>query len=214
MKNSLSGKYSTLLFDLDGTLLDSFTVHYEVYEIMFAHFGIQITREAFLSSYSPNWYLTYEAMGLPKKHWEPANLIWVNEAEKRTPELFPGTLETLATLFEHYVLGLVTSGSKSRVIKDLGRTGIERFFKTIVTGDDIKEPKPSPEALELALRAIDKRPEEVVYIGDAYADYEMAKAAGVHFIGVSSAFASLRFDDPDYAIHPLTELPSLLGVHR
>ena len=213
MKNSLSGKYSTLVFDLDGTLLDSFSVHYEVYEIMFAHFGIQITREAFLSSYSPNWYLTYEAMGLPKEHWEPANLIWVKEAEKRTPELFPGTLETLAILFEYYVLGLVTSGSKSRVIKDLGRTGIERFFKTIVTGDDIKEPKPSPEALELALREMDKRAEEVVYIGDAYADYEMAKAAGVHFIGVSSAFASLRFDDPNYAIHPFTELPSLLGVH-
>ncbi len=37
MKNSLSGKYSTLVFDLDGTLLDSFSVHYEVYEIMFAH---------------------------------------------------------------------------------------------------------------------------------------------------------------------------------
>jgi phosphoglycolate phosphatase-like HAD superfamily hydrolase len=96
------------------------------------------------------------------------------------------------------------------VIKDLGRTGIERFFKIIVTGDDIKEPKPSPEALELALRKIDKRAEEVVYIGDAYADYEMAKAADVHFIGVSSAFASLRFDDPEYSIHPITDLPGLL----
>jgi beta-phosphoglucomutase-like phosphatase (HAD superfamily) len=99
MMSSLAGKYSTLMFDLDGTLLDSFSVHYEAYEIMFAHFGIQITREAFLSSYSPNWYRTYEAMGLAKEHWEPANLIWVKEAEKRTPELFPGTLETLATLF-------------------------------------------------------------------------------------------------------------------
>jgi HAD superfamily hydrolase (TIGR01549 family) len=198
------------MFDLDGTLLDSFSVHYEAYEIMFAHFDIQITREAFLSSYSPNWYLTYEAMGLAKEHWEPANLIWVKEAEKRTPVLFPGTLETLATLVEHYVLGLVTSGSKSRVIKDLGRTGIERFFKTVVTGDDITEPKPSPEALKLALRKVDKRADEVVYIGDAYADYEMAKAAGVHFIGVSSAFESLRSDDPDYSIHSIAELPSLL----
>lgn len=58
-------EFKAVLFDLDGTLLDSFSVHLEVYEIMFARFGIQITKESFLRAYSPNWYETYEVMGLP-----------------------------------------------------------------------------------------------------------------------------------------------------
>jgi len=201
-----------VLFDLDGTLLDSFSVHYEVYEVMFARFGIQITKDSFLSTYSPNWYETYRAMGLPKEHWDAANSYWVEEAEKRSPELLPGAYETLTRLYEHFTLGLVTSGSKRRVLKDVDRTGIRAFFKTIVTGDDIHTPKPAPESLELALRSLGMGATEAVYVGDAFADYEMAKAAGVHFIGVSSSFANLNSDHANYELHPITGLPGLLST--
>ena len=66
VSNLMTNKFTALLFDLDGTLLDSFSIHFEVYEKMFAHFGIQINKEKFLNTYSPNWYQTYEAVGLPK----------------------------------------------------------------------------------------------------------------------------------------------------
>ncbi len=199
-----------VLFDLDGTLLDSFSIHYEVYEVMFSRFGIQITKERFLSTYSPNWYETYRAMGLAQEHWGAANSCWVEEAEKRNPELLPGVHETLTRLHRHFTLGLVTSGSKSRVLKDVERTAIRAFFKTIVTGDDIHTPKPSPESLELALRSLGLGPDEVIYVGDALADYEMAKAAGVHFLGVSSSFANLNSNHAGYELHPITDLPELL----
>ena len=209
----LGGKeFKALLFDLDGTLLDSFSVHYEVYEIMFARFGIQITREKFLSTYSPDWYQTYQAMGLPREDWGAANLCWVEEAEKRAPKLLPRVQETLTRLHQHYALGLVTSGSKSRVLKDLERTGIGPLFRTVVTGDDIQAPKPSPEGLELALWSLGARPNEAVYIGDAEADYEMAKAAGVYFIGVSSAFASLSSAHPGHQVDAITDLLNVLGA--
>lgn len=210
--NIMSDEFKALLFDLDGTLLDSFSVHYETYKIIFARFGIQTTKEKFLSTYSPNWYQTYEAMGLPKENWNSANSYWVEEAEKRTSELFPGVRETLTKLFESYALGLVTSGSKSRVMKDLKRTGIGHLFTSVVTGDDIHKPKPSPEGLELALLDLRVQPNEAVYIGDAYADYEMAQAAGVSFIGVRSAFTNLNSNDPSYRVYPITDLPSLLRV--
>lgn len=204
--------FKGVLFDLDGTLLDSFSVHYEVYEVMFARFGIQITKDSFLSTYSPNWYETYRAMGLPEEHWGAANSCWVEEAEKRTPELLPGVYETLTRLHQRFTLGLVTSGSKRRVLKDIERTGIRAFFKTIVTGDDIHTPKPAPEGLELALRSLRMGPSEVVYVGDALADYEMAKAAGVHFLGVSSSFANLNPDHADYGLHTISGLPRLLSA--
>ena len=137
-----------LLFDLDGTLLDSFSVHFEAYRVMFSRFGIEVDEEKFLSTYSPNWYHTYEALGLSREVWNTANLYWREEVGKRSADLLPGAKETLTKLSESYTLGLVTSGSKSRVMSDLERTGISPLFRTIITGDDIRTPKPSPEGLE------------------------------------------------------------------
>lgn len=195
-----------LLFDLDGTLLDSFPVHFAAYQLMFARFGIDITEESFLLSYSPNWYYTYQHMGLPEELWPEANSCWVEEAEKRPPELFSGTKETLVRLSDSYRLGIVTSGTKSRVIRDLKRTGIESFFEVLITGDDVEQPKPAPEGLHLALDKLGLRTSESAYIGDASADYEMALAAGVHFVGIPSAFASLKPDHPCFKVQGITDL--------
>lgn len=214
MNNKTLQNINTLLFDLDGTLLDSFAIHLEVFKTTFAQFGIQLTEEEFLKTYSPNWYKTYEALGLRKEDWKSADTFWLQEVEKKTARLFPGVKETLLKLSAHYTLGLVTSGSKIRVDRDLKATGINHFFKTIVTGDDIETSKPSPEGLELALRNLSKQPDEAIYIGDSSADYEMAKAAGVYFIGVNSEFDSLSSNHPDYNIHSITDLPKLMGAQR
>ncbi|MBK9096592.1 MAG: HAD family hydrolase [bacterium] len=203
-----------ILFDLDGTLLDSFPVHYEVYEVMFERLGIQINKEKFLSTYSPDWYKTYEAMELPREKWELANSYWLEEAEKHSPSLFTDVHNVLEILSKKFAVGLVTSGSRTRVMNDLQRTGIKHLFKTIVTGDDIKNPKPSPEGLNLALNNLKLKANEAMYIGDTSIDHEMAKAGRVFFIGVNSEFRSLNTNHPEYSIHSITELPELLGIEH
>jgi len=208
----MESRPKAVLFDLDGTLLDSFPVHYAAYEMMFSHFGIEVSKERFLSSYSPNWYRTYEEFGLAKEHWESANSIWLEAADRHLPELFPGVVEVLIRLSKTYKLGIVTSGSKSRVTKDIDRLEIASHFTTVVTGDDINHPKPAPEGLEIALRELSISPAEAVYVGDAHADFEMAKAAGVQFYGVLSEFANLTHGHPEYDIHAITLLPGLLGA--
>ncbi|HBR58469.1 MAG TPA: hypothetical protein DEA22_13530 [Blastocatellia bacterium] len=202
-----------VLFDFDGTLLDSFSVHYAAYEAMFDRFEISISREMFLSSYSPNWYKTYEAFGLEPENWEKANSIWLEEADKHLPELFPGVREVLELLKPKFRMGIVTSGSRSRVARDIRRIGIESFFETIITGDDIVKPKPAPESLELALSELSLPPNQALYVGDAHADFEMARAAEVRFIGVPSEFANLDAEHPEYQILPITHLPTSLGLN-
>jgi len=201
-----------VIFDLDGTLLDSFSVHYQVFETMFAAFGIHIQKEKFLESYSPNWYEIYKAMGLPQDQWQAANDLWLEEAQKRAPLLFGETVGVLSKLQGRFSLGLVTSGSKNRVEKDLNRNDIKKYFETIVTGDDIHNPKPHPDGLEIAMRELGVTPKETVYVGDAYDDYRMAAQAGVTFIGVPSEFASLNRNNPEYPIFNLKEIPVLLGL--
>ena len=211
INNSLQN-INTLLFDLDGTLLDSFSVHLEVFKTTFAKFGIQLSEEDFLSNYSPNWYKTYEALGLRKEDWAEADALWLKEVENKKALVFPGVRESLSTLNKYYTLGLVTSGSKVRVERDLKATGINHFFKSVVTGDDIKTPKPSPEGLELALQNLIKQADEAVYIGDSSADFEMAQDAGINFIGVRSEFDSINPAYPDYLIQSINELLGLMGI--
>ena len=120
---------NALLFDLDGTLLDSFSVHLEIFKTTFAQFDIQLSEEDFLKTYSPNWYETYEAFGLRKEDWKAADSFWLKEAEKISAQLFPGVKEILLKLDKYFTLGLVTSGSKSRVERDMRATGINILLK-------------------------------------------------------------------------------------
>ena len=201
-----------LLFDFDGTLLDSFAAHFAAYRHMFARFDISLTKEQLLATYSPNWYETYRLLGLPQAVWEQADAYWVEAAAQQTAHLFPGVKETLTQLHGRFALGLVTSGSKPRVLADLERTGIAALFQVVVTGDDVEAPKPDPEGLIQALRALALQPHEIVYVGDAPADYEMARALDVAFVGVPSAFARLHESQPFPRVPSVTALPSWLGI--
>ena len=201
-----------LLFDFDGTLLDSFAVHFAAYQRMFARFDIFITKENLLGAYAPNWYETYRLLGLPEAVWPQADAYWVEVAAEQTASLFPGVKQTLRHLHDRFALGLVTSGSKPRVLADLEREGIAALFQVVVTGDDVAAPKPDPEGLIRALAALALQPHEVVYVGDAPDDYAMARAHEVAFVGVPSAFAGSH-DGQSYPRLPsVTALPSWLGI--
>jgi HAD superfamily hydrolase (TIGR01509 family) len=151
-----------------------------------------MTEEAFFAIYSPNWLETYERAGLPREQWEAADEVWMAVALSEHAALFPGAAEALARLKARYRLGLVTSGSKERVMGDLDRTGLSPFFEVIVTGGDVTRPKPDPQGLRMALEAMGLAPEQALYIGDAQADCEMSARAGVRFVGVPSRFGSLK----------------------
>ncbi|PID85335.1 MAG: hypothetical protein CSA11_05795 [Chloroflexi bacterium] len=201
---------STLLFDLDGTLLDSFAAHYKAYQIMFPQFGIEVSEAHFFANYSPDWYHTYRMVGLPEDQWQDADRVWLEAVADINCELFPNTLSMLTKLAQTYLLGLITSGSKSRVQRELKYTGLDQFFPVVVTGDDVDRPKPDPQGLQMALSAMGKPGEGAVYIGDTVVDYEMATMAGIPFVGVNGRFQSFPLDADFPRIDCLSELPALL----
>ena len=96
------------------------------------------------------------------------------------------------------------------MLADLEREGIAALFQVVVTGDDVEAPKPAPEGLIRALDAVGLRPREVIYVGDAPADCEMARALDVVFLGVMSAFVEARETPPYPRVPSVTALPSLL----
>lgn len=205
------GTLQAVLFDLDGTLLDSAELHYDVYVQLFAEYGITFTRQQYLAAYSPNWSVTYHILGLPMEYIPDANRRWLELASGRVPALFEGVPALLEHLSQFYRLGLVTSGTHSRVLHDLEANGLERWFDVIVTGSDVSVPKPSPEGILKALQHMGIPPIQALYVGDTEADYQAASAAGTHFIAVNGGHAPLPPDLPCIILSNIVDLTDLLG---
>ena len=201
-----------LLFDLDGTLLDSFQSHLEVYQATLARFGVRLTEADFRRHYSPNWNEFYERVGLAREHWDAASVHWLQEAAAHQPRPFPGVAETLGRLRRRFRLGLVTAGSRSRVEADLERGGIAGYFEVIVTADDVLQPKPAPDGLQAALNALGLGANEALYIGDTEPDFEFACAGGVGFVGVTSAFSTSHPVGDYRRLASIADLPTLLDT--
>lgn len=208
--HKLTEGLQAVVFDLDGTLLDSFQSHLEIYQATLASFGIGLTPPEFRRLYTPNWNEFYRAVGLPPRHWDAASARWLREATAHRPQPFPGAADALRRLRRRFRLGLVTAGSRVRVRADLDRGGITDGFEIVVTADDVAQPKPDPEGLLAALGALGVAPERALYVGDTDSDYEFARAAGVAFVGVTSGFTRPSADGAYVRLATVTDLPGYL----
>jgi HAD superfamily hydrolase (TIGR01549 family) len=202
-----------ILFDWDGTLVNSYHADTSAYLAMFKEMGISWGIEELEKNYSPNWYQVYRVAGLPRRRWEDANRAWRAHYAKHRPKLIAGARRVLAKLGDAYPLGLVTSGDRDRVTRQLRDFRLTKLFKARVCSGDTLRKKPHPEPLRLALRQMGLDPSACVYVGDAPQDVEMAQRAGVCAIGVLGPFPTekrLRAARPEFLIGSIEEVPDIV----
>jgi HAD superfamily hydrolase (TIGR01509 family) len=202
-----------VLFDWDGTLIDSYHADTSAYLAMFKEMGISWGLEELEKHYSPNWYQVYRAAKLPRKLWDEADRAWRAHYAKHRPKLISGARRVLAQIGRKHALGLVTSGDRDRVLRQLREFGLTRLFSARVCSGDTPRKKPHPEPLRLAMQQMELEPACCAYIGDAPQDVEMARRAGVLAIGVLGPFPAekrLRAARPEFLIGSLEELPDVL----
>jgi len=156
-----------VLFDWDGTLLDSYHADSQAYLHMFRVLGIPWGLKELERHYSPDWHNVYRALGLPRDRWAEADRLWRAGYREHRPVLQYGANRVLHRLAANYPLGLVTSGSCVRVRTQLRAFGLEKLFSVQVFGDEVPRRKPHPAALRLALSRIGAEPPSAVYVGDA-----------------------------------------------
>jgi len=202
-----------VLFDWDGTLVNSYHADTSAYLAMFKEMGIAWGLEELEDNYSPNWYQVYRAAGLPRKRWDEADRAWRAHYAKHRPKLMAGARRVLARLRDAHCLGLVTSGDRDRVTRQLREFRLTTVFAARVCSGDSLRKKPHPEPLRLALRQMQLDPSACIYVGDAPQDVEMARRAGVRAIGVLGPFPTekrLRASRPEFLIGSIEELPDVL----
>ena len=202
-----------VLFDWDGTLVNSYEADSAAYLAMFREMGIAWGLEDLAQHYSPNWYDVYRAAKLPKEKWGDADRSWRVHYAKYSPPLIPGAREVLECVRVAHQLGLVTSGDRDRVTRQLREFRLTRVFRTRVCSGDTQEKKPHPAPLRKALRHLNLPSSACVYVGDSAEDLLMAKSAGVRAIAVLGPFPTekrLRAAKPDYLLESVRELPAVL----
>ena len=200
-----------VLFDWDGTIIDTAEASYRCYVRMFADFGIAFDRDAYERTYSPNWYWTFREIGLPETVWQDADNRWLTYFAEETVGLMLGAREALESLA--LPKGIVTSGGRERVTRELDQHGVAHHFQHVVFGTDAKERKPHPEALHLCLDRLGIAPEQAAYVGDSPEDVLMAKAANVFSIAVPGGYpnrAALEAARPDVFAADICEAVRLL----
>jgi pyrophosphatase PpaX len=185
-----------ILFDWDGTLVDSLGAFHDANAAVMARFGLPWDEAIYRRHYVPDWRQMYTSLGVPPDRLDEANDVWHETFARGTNVVaFDGVPEALARLRAIGVgLGIVTAGDRSIVEAQLLRTGLDPLLPTRVFGDDLPVHKPDPAPLRRALELLGlaARPGEAAYVGDAPTDMRMARAVGVRAVGIASVVG-----DPD-----------------
>jgi len=208
-----------VIFDWDGVLLDSLGSSYNVYNRIFERVGTKrLTMDEFLMLQSPNWYEFYARVGLPVSLWKRVDEEWVRLYEEEEPALHQDVIECLDDLEAAGLkLALVSNGSGPRVEREVARFGLASRFQSVICGEKVAELKPSPAMLERTLAVLGLGSTKAVYVGDAPADVQAAKSAGVFSIALARGpiqRARLEEEKPDHVFGGLAEVAGFLTAAR
>lgn len=183
--------YKAYLFDFDYTLADSskgIVICFR--EVLERHGYHEVTDEAIRRTIGKT---LEESFSLLTDVKDPEVLsAWRKEYVKAADRhmtvntrLFPETLAVLCALRASGAkVGIISTKYRYRILELLGQYEPESLLDLVVGGEDVTEPKPSPQGVLLALERLGARADEVLYLGDSTVDAETAQAAGVDFAGV------------------------------
>jgi len=213
--NKAKLKVKGILFDLDGTIVDSKPAYIEAARTAFQAIGLEPpTRQIALEiprrleQNQPIDDLTHAST----THFLDVYLKTFYAITEVKTKPIPNIRTALETLQQKAKLALVTMRNvpKTKITKELQNFGIARYFTHIITAQDTHKPKPSPEALIKTIKVIDIQICDCLIIGDSITDIKAGKAAGAKTAAVLSGLYTrqeLAKLNPDLILKDATQLP-------
>ena len=210
----------TVLFDLDGTLIDSIELILASYRhTMLAHGYGEVSDDEWMRGVGTplrvqlaRWARTPGEMDALVATYRDYNL----SNHDRMITIYPGVREVVSAIRAHGIrTGVVTSKNREGTARGLALVGLEREIDVLICADDVTNPKPHPEPVERAVAALSADPATTIFVGDSIHDLHSGRAAGVLTGAVlwgPFRRADLAHAEPDFWLEQPSELTSLLGV--
>lgn len=194
-----------LIFDMDGTLIDTDEIIYETWKELFLEYKPKdyvIDREVIRTFSGPP---VEQSINFAFPELDP-NFV-LKEYRKRTAKyydtclkMFPGELEVIKKLHDDgYIFCVATSKNKEMTLKCLEHYGIKDYFKLILTSSDPFKHKPDPDMLNYIMNTLHVDVDETIMIGDTKFDYLAAKNAHVKCLIFTGAPRAYDEDIKPYA---------------
>jgi HAD superfamily hydrolase (TIGR01509 family) len=211
-----SSPSAAVLFDIDGTLLDSTYHHALAWHRAFTRYDVAV----------PLWKV-HRAIGMggdrlvahvagdvvEKEHGDDLRDAWEEEYSELVAEVrpLPGATELIRKLAgEGYVVALASSGKKSFSEDAVKTLDVVDQVRTVTSADDAEQSKPEPDILSSTLGRLDV--ERAAFIGDTPYDVEAAARLGLRTVGVlTGGFSAAELEDAGAAlvVEALTEVLDL-----
>ncbi len=204
-----------VLFDLDGTLLDSLPLIETTFRHVFRKMNIPWDNGAVMKT-----------VGLPLRdacrqfagdRWQEFFDCYVNyqlTIHDQYIKLFPGTAEALRQIRPLVKgVGVVTSKRRPMARRGIATTGLDRYLDVVVALEDVEKPKPDAEPVLRGLEKLGAAPDRAVFVGDSLFDVQAGRAANVTTIGVTWGMASredLQAAGPDHIVDTWPDLVEVL----
>jgi HAD superfamily hydrolase (TIGR01549 family) len=173
---------TAVVFDLDGTLVDTMTSAPEVYVATIRAIG---GPDVCASDVVAIWHIGATAAVLHHFLARPISSADLDcyhrhfEAAMSSVRRFPGVVPMLNELFRRdYHLGIFTGANKRAALHILRSSGLQRYFRAVVGSDEVSAPKPASVGLQLACRRLGIAPQLSAYVGDTAIDLACARGAG------------------------------------
>jgi len=212
-------KIDTVLFDLDGTLINTNKIIIESFKYTFdTHFPkIEMTTDKILtfigptlqqsfSKYTKDPFVIQEMIDSYRKYYI--------ENEMGMFEIYPDVIEVVSKLKEEgYNLGIVTSKFKEAAWPSFTHYQLDEIFDVFISLDEVEYPKPDRNPIDVALSHFDS-PKGAIMIGDNRGDILAGKNAGIHSAGVAWSIkgaAHLMHAEPDFMLTGMKDIFKILN---
>jgi len=184
-----------ILFDLDGTLIDSEHFHFDCWNEVLHDYGIELSYNDWVQNYAgipmpSNAACLIKKYQLTVSHGELVNKreqLTLNRLKTSGVSLMPFAVEALNFFSAaKLTIALVTSSPKQDVEAIFERNGLGRFFTQIITRTDVKNSKPDPESYLLCMEKLSLSKHECLAFEDTINGVRAAKAAGISCYAVQN----------------------------
>jgi 2-phosphoglycolate phosphatase len=217
-----------VIFDLDGTLIDSAPIYYAIIDVIFDRLDIPPVPKSVLLEAMKNGEFEWDLVlpddmknrkeQLVKKARGIINEIAPSMFHDQV-KLIPGTAEALKKIAAKGLkLALVTSTLREYMaikLMPLAKAGVDSLFEIVITADDVQHKKPHAEPLIMCSDKLGLAPGTCVYVGDTRVDIKAGNAAGMRTVAVLTGFDdydALERDNPDAIIESVAEIPRRLII--
>lgn len=208
--------FEGIIFDIDGTLAATHNLVFESFNYVIKKYhNKKLTTEEIVALFGPTEDVILKEW--MKENYEKARKDYYNFYESQHQELadiFPGLEEIIKFLKEKKIpLGIYTGKGRDTSLITLKAINLIDYFDLIITGDDVKEHKPSPEGINKFITSFNLNKDKVLMVGDTITDVIASKQAGVKCALVLwDEFSRSRYSnaEADYVFYTVDEFKKFI----